>query len=75
MYAIMKLEYEAPIYDDFGFGTLKGGILKKIRLGYSRKKTNRGMGGCRGQNPRSLEIPHDFFLVTFGNSTSVLINP
>ena len=28
MYAIMKLEYEAPIYDDFGFGALKGGILK-----------------------------------------------
>ena len=28
MYAIMKLEYEAPIYDYFGFGALKGGILK-----------------------------------------------
>ena len=24
----MKLEYEAPIYDDFGFGALKGGISK-----------------------------------------------
>ena len=29
----------------------------------------------RGQNPRSLEIPHDFFLVTSGDSTSFLINP
>ena len=28
MYAIMKLEYEAPICDYFGFGALKRGILK-----------------------------------------------
>ena len=93
----------------------------QIRLGYSRKKTNRGDGGLRicifektlgflffyftlgnsgqnkapppeipqnyvanlcyipwkfqGQNPRFLEIPHDFFLVTSENSTSFLIIP
>ena len=28
----------------------------------------------QGQNPRPLEIPHDFFLITPGNSTSFLIN-
>ena len=124
MYAIMKLEYEAPIYDDFHFGAnFKRHIKMQIRLSYSRKKQNRGGGGrglrkylfekttwnffvfyftlgnsgqnkappleipqncvtslCyipwkfRGQNPRHLEIPHDFFLITPGNSTSFLIN-
>ena len=29
----------------------------------------------QGQKPRPLEIPHYFFLVTFANSTSFLINP
>ena len=31
-------------------------------------------GKFQGQKPRPLEIPHDFFLVTPGNSTSFLIN-
>ena len=39
----MKLEYEAPIYDDFGFGALKGGILKcRLDWAIPEKKTNRG---------------------------------
>ena len=29
----------------------------------------------QGQKQRPLEIPHYFFLVTLGNSTSLLINP
>ena len=40
----MKLEYEAPIYDDFGFGALKGGILKcRLDWAIPEKKT----GGLR----------------------------
>ena len=39
MYAIMKLEYEAPIYDYFGFGALKGGILK-CRLDWAIPEKN-----------------------------------
>ena len=45
-YAIMKLEYKAPIYDYFGFGALKGGILK-CRLDWAIPDKNQtgGMGG------------------------------
>ena len=44
MYAIMKLEYEAPIYDDFGFGALKGGILKcRLDWAIPEKKKTRGL--------------------------------
>ena len=43
MYAIMKFEYEAPIYDDLGFGVTLKDILKALfRLGYSRRKVNSG---------------------------------
>ena len=30
MYAIMKLEYEAPIYDDFGFGANCKRYIKSV---------------------------------------------
>ena len=33
------------------------------------------VGKLREQKSRTLEIPHDFFLITPGNSTSFLINP
>ena len=43
MDAIMKLEYEAFIYDyNFGFGALKGDILKcRLDWAIPEKKTNR----------------------------------
>ena len=45
MYAIMKLEHEAPIYEYFGFGTLKGGILKcRLVWAIPEKKQTRGGG-------------------------------
>ena len=121
MYDVMKLEYEAPIYDYFGFGALKGSILKcRLDQAIPEKNQTWGLGiyifektpgifcfftlpalgnsrqnkapsleipqnyvtnlyyipwKFRGRNPRSLEIPHDFFLVISGNSTSFLINP
>ena len=41
----MKLEYEASIYDDFGFGALKGGILKcRLEWAIPEKQPNRGWG-------------------------------
>ena len=40
----MKLEYEAPIYDDFGFVTLEGHILKyRLDWAIPEKKKNRGV--------------------------------
>ena len=40
----MKLEYEAHIYDDFGFVTLEGDILKyRLDWAIPEKKTNRGV--------------------------------
>ena len=32
MYAIMKLKYEAPIYDDFGFGAIWDVVKVWFRL-------------------------------------------
>ena len=43
----MKLEYEGPIYDDFGFEALKGGILN-CRLDCAipeKKKKEKKQGG------------------------------
>ena len=45
MYVFMKLEYEAPIYDFFGFGALKEGILK-CRLDWAIPEKNQ-TGGLR----------------------------
>ena len=41
----MKLEYEAPIYDYFGFGALKGVILKcRLDWAIPEKKQTEGLG-------------------------------
>ena len=39
----MKLEYEAPIYDDFGFVTLEGDIKYRLDWAIPGKKINRGV--------------------------------
>ena len=36
---------------------------------------NQSLGGFKTKNQDPMEIPHYFFLVTFGNSISFLINP
>ena len=45
MYAITKLEHEAPIYDYYGFGALKGGILKCTLDGAIPENNQTGRGG------------------------------
>ena len=68
MYAIMKLEYEAPIYDYFSVGALKGGILKwRLDWGIPEKKKTGGGEGV--ENMHIWKNPWDFlfFYSTLGN--------
>ena len=65
----MKLEYEGPIYDDFGFEALKGGILN-CRLDCAipeKKKKEKKQGGWEytfWKNPQNFLS----FYFTLGNS-------
>ena len=59
MYAIMKLEYETPIYDYFGFGALKGGTLK-CRLDWAipekHQTEEEGVGGGGGGGGENIHV-------------------
>ena len=56
----MKLKYEAPIYDDFGFVALKGGILNcRLDCAIPEKKKRKETGGLRIY---ILKKPSEFFV-------------
>ena len=72
----MKLEYEGPIYDDFGFEALKGGILN-CRLDCAipekkKKKRNRGVENIHFE--KTLRI-FCFFTLSLEILDKIKLNP